>query len=514
MSGTKAGKIINTTEKDWEKLTNMVFFSVHQCLFCPQIFGTAIEKDDHILEHFAQEMCSDCDQSLIRIGSHMYTIHDVVTCVKRESKPDVTILNNKSINQNHDEWDSDANPTSTHDISDEQMCIKIEPEAQDDSLSCVNMVNIEEMCYQNSDEIISTINETPSNPGELKMDSEAHVEQFSSVDVKNDMDFDSSQVSQSQSHSTSNNILRTVGRYQCRICKVDVKTWSSLNRHMKTKHDPNFIKLKCGYCWALFMSEKSLDKHLPHCKRLKKSIYKTQKLDANPQGINNDEHSIGVHLKIVTDTSQAGFDSNQLFCESTEKLPKVPKKREYQDDRVPCEICGELFRPFNMERHKIYKHRPEVIQCTRYECAICQRVLNNRKSFLQHMRLKHKNSTIFKCHLCSVVLMSKESLDNHHRLRCKRIEEASNETADSDLVPTVNDEKDRYCDICQKSFARANGCERHKFRVHKIGGHHCIKCKQVFHTATGLINHGPKCKRSLNATFECYICRNKYHSKR
>ncbi|XP_055298179.1 zinc finger protein 600-like [Sitodiplosis mosellana] len=59
--------------------------ALHQCLFCEQTFNKAADKDDHILEHFAQETCADCDENLIRIGGYLYVRHNEATCIKKVS---------------------------------------------------------------------------------------------------------------------------------------------------------------------------------------------------------------------------------------------------------------------------------------------------------------------------------------------------------------------------------------------------------------------------------------------
>ena len=56
---------------------------MHQCLFCQQTFDSAADKNDHILEHFAQETCTECNENLIRIGAYMYVRHTEATCIKR-----------------------------------------------------------------------------------------------------------------------------------------------------------------------------------------------------------------------------------------------------------------------------------------------------------------------------------------------------------------------------------------------------------------------------------------------
>lgn len=61
----------------------MLHFVVHGCLLCPRTFNNAVEKYEHILEHFAEEVCTDCNQNLIRIGGNLYIKHNEVTCIKR-----------------------------------------------------------------------------------------------------------------------------------------------------------------------------------------------------------------------------------------------------------------------------------------------------------------------------------------------------------------------------------------------------------------------------------------------
>lgn len=87
MTEFRAGKIDLYFHVQKEVLTNTLF-SVHQCLFCPQTFDSATEKDDHILEHFAQVTCTECNQNLIRIGEYLYIRHDEVTCIKKISAPE------------------------------------------------------------------------------------------------------------------------------------------------------------------------------------------------------------------------------------------------------------------------------------------------------------------------------------------------------------------------------------------------------------------------------------------
>ncbi|XP_055297100.1 zinc finger protein 62 homolog [Sitodiplosis mosellana] len=483
--------------------------AVHQCLFCPQTFGSAIEKDDHILEHFAQETCTDCDQSLIRIGSNLYTLHNAVTCIKRESKLDVSIQHDshkRSINQNYDDGDYNEIVAPSNTDYGQQLNIKLEPETEhNEQLISVDPMNFADVSYnenyqgsnnQYRDEDNSGVGVTPSNTvpvqhEEIKMEPGAQDEQFISVyvndfTVTSGMDSGPGQVFHSQPLSTaieriseanskSNNDYKcdicgkifqrssqlgqhkkythrafgtVFGRFECVICMIVFQRKDYLRKHIRLKHDPNCLKFKCVLCYRTFLSQKSLDNHLPKCEQTKKT-----------------------------------------------ELSQRSKKRA--DQRTDCD---------------------------RMYCEICKRVFNSKITLRQHMRLKHDPCTKFKCVFCWTVFLSKKSLDNHHLFRCKRykkslIESPGNDIASTEKTPIddgnmKSNEKDKYCEICDKTFCNKSTAERHTFLVHKIGGHHCIDCKQVFHTAIGLLNHGPKCEKLLQQTFECHICHKISKSKR
>lgn len=66
-------------------------------MFCPQTFDTAAAKDDHVLEHFAQETCVDCNRNLIRIGGSLYTKHDAAICSIRTPKSETTVEPHSSL---------------------------------------------------------------------------------------------------------------------------------------------------------------------------------------------------------------------------------------------------------------------------------------------------------------------------------------------------------------------------------------------------------------------------------
>ncbi|XP_055297355.1 zinc finger protein ZFP2-like isoform X2 [Sitodiplosis mosellana] len=467
--------------------------AVHECLFCPQTFGSATEKDDHILEHFAQETCTDCDQSLLRIGSNLYTLHNTVTCIKRESKPDVRIQHDKykgSINQNCDEWNYNA----TAAICDQQLDIKLEPrmEQNEQLMSPINFAetssieNYQGSNNQNSIENISAIDVTLSNTVsvgeiEIKMEPEAQGK-FSEEQSKSNYKYKCDVClklfkwsSQLKHHKKFRHPApgTQIDRIQCEICKTFVRA-DTIRNHMKKQHS-NCIKYNCEFCWGKFLSKKSLDKHVPRCKRpkQKQSSYMSGKPDEKEQS-----------------------------------------KRNYKYNRAPCDICGELFYTFWMDRHKKLKHSSNDFD--QYQCDICKRFIRKKESLLRHMNIKHDRTRLwttcpkFKCDYCSKNFAAKNSLDNHLN-HCNRKKKSFNESPLTN--ESISTEKLYMCDICGDKFTKPNGVRIHQYAVHKTGGYKCGDCKLVFFTAQGLTNHGPKCRKLSTRTFECYMCHKKISSK-
>ncbi|XP_055296497.1 zinc finger protein 62 homolog [Sitodiplosis mosellana] len=558
--------------------------AVHQCLFCPQTFGSAVEKDDHILEHFAQETCTDCDQSLIRIGRNLYTLHNAVTCIKRESKLDVSIQHDshkRSINQNNDDGDYNAIVAPSNTDYGQQLNIKLEPETEhNEQLMSVDPMHFTESINQNT----MKSNTIRIDQVEIKTEPGAQVEQFMSVDVNNftqpnNMDLESGQEFQGQFHLTpleklpepkskSNfkhkcdfceksfrkpyqleqhkkythsiaNPGSVIDRWECKICNITFKRKEYLDKHIKFKHTDR-IKYTCDFCWAIFMSENSLDNHHRfYCKRSKKSANKST----------DNEKLIEVETEV-----------KELVPAAANNFAKIDGNSKH---KPKCDVREKSSRnSWQMGEHEEYTH----IETDQFECKICNIVFKRKEYLDKHNKFKHTDRIKYTCDFCWAIFMSENSLDNHHRFYCKRSKKSANKSQEKnkfvkmkpgveELIPvaaedstgtggvkinssqvlhnqrvtvsmessnnlacsklpnkSVDESKgndtngSRTCDICKKTLATPASLRTHQFLVHKTGGHHCTRCKQVFRKVQGLQNHGPKCSKLSTITFECYIC--------
>lgn len=381
------------------------------------------------MEHFPLETCTDCDQNLIRIGSNLYTLHSALTCIKRESKSGINCLQkrlNEAINRNSVEEEASS-------ICDPEVDIKLEPETEpNEPFTCDDPTNFTELCYDENHEqtiadeysLAMDTNTTTAQQMDIKM--EVHAEhadlqfaQFIPVDVSNstgssDMDLDSSQVCPSKSVSTAKG-----------------------------------------------------------------------------------------------------------------KSPGTKSKTAYKHK---CNVCGKLLQgPAKLELHLKYSHSAPGTVLSRFDCEICHKSFQREGYLRKHMRLMHdSNCEKFRCSFCWYVFFSKKSLNRHQSFRCKHLKKSSKAVSTTTITSAENagvkkalsaptdggnkksvtkpSKNNKYCEYCDKTFYNKTTCDRHKYQVHKLGGHHCDHCKNVFRTAEGLINHTLKCDRLLNRTWECYIC--------
>ncbi|XP_031639859.1 PR domain zinc finger protein 5-like [Contarinia nasturtii] len=243
--------------------------AVHQCLFCPQTFGSASEKDDHILQHFAHETCIECDQNLIRIGSDLYTRHNAVTCIKANFA--------KSEEPSEKEYQHANSPTSQEICNDGDFI----GQAQ-----ALNPIFIEEMELKPDDlneQLMLRDNcDSEHEPHENHIEPTPNLDQFSdSMGVSESTSNQSSETDDRTKCNICNKILSTTnalkthklithsapGHFPCQLCNMILTRKDSLRKHMQMKHDPNCVKFKCVYCYAVFLKKSSLENHHPKCKK-------------------------------------------------------------------------------------------------------------------------------------------------------------------------------------------------------------------------------------------------------
>ncbi|XP_055298480.1 zinc finger protein 62-like isoform X2 [Sitodiplosis mosellana] len=267
--------------------------AVHQCLFCQQTFGSAADKDDHILEHFAQETCSECDENLIRIGGYLYVRHNEATCIKKvstseENVESCTVIESIAATMvcdplEYDELSTATNPMTLHTRETEMPNIKTES------------VN----CYQEDEDILmdingleSTIQENEIQPPAADLASrfpyinlnpvvvledilkKTTPEHCIGIEIKeeaigwNSHAYEHHDEQQLQSHlSICKNKKETKKKYkskifECFVCHKILKNKCSVINHLKTIHHEKGKQFKCETCGLSYFFRCHLQFHI------------------------------------------------------------------------------------------------------------------------------------------------------------------------------------------------------------------------------------------------------------
>lgn len=248
-------------------------------MFCPQTFSSAIEKDDHTLEHFAQEMCTECNRNLIRIGNNLYTLHTTATCAN----------NKKSQHQQkHEQHSTDEQFKSESPIE-----INNEIWMQFDSENCANK------SVFGSDEYISEPATAVQNLDNFKIKLEfetSSIQEESQMEIENKMEVnndDASQDNNDDKHSWSHisaecNLVdsrtqsqialpsdtvkedteKISSKEECDICGKFYNALS-LQQHKTKKHD------YCIACSTTFANKAEFNQHKRSCTEAKKNAENT-----------------------------------------------------------------------------------------------------------------------------------------------------------------------------------------------------------------------------------------------
>lgn len=380
----------------------MIRFSVHECLFCPQTFDSASAKDDHVLEHFAQEICADCDQILIRIGNKLYTIHDGVTCVQREVKTEQHFK--MSLDDQHDnhrqhltdqcEIKTEPNPNEpsnnqipmSHPVNythpTEVVAFKIELEEtgaetiESVSTAVINTDQNEQLsneCDALDDEMQIKIEATIVEDGQQKIFS-AGIDPIR-CEIPNlspCLERKSSKVKEvavcQQKVPTKKRPTKKES-LACELCGNVLGSRRNLKRHKLLVHsDPETKSRLCTICCKLFSSPETLAEHRPGCLMNKRILNK---------------------------------DKGNKYMKF---------------GRFECDICLRLFNTKKYIRDHIYKqHVPNYMP---FKCKTCGIKFVKESAFKKHVcrnKLDRKIKTV-KCEFCWTTLSSKQALHRHHLL--------------------------------------------------------------------------------------------------
>lgn len=422
-----------------------LYFLVHECLFCPQTFGSAAEKDDHILGHFAQETCADCNQNLIQIGGKLYTIHNAVTCIKVDSKSHVfielesnqqVIINEHIPPENASDSSSDESTYTFHDtISIEETVSRIKLEPDED-------ITIESVNIHNQELKIEPLN-------------------IESTRKKNFF---------GKNQQTSN-VKKTKKTLKRKETNTNSKAAKKKSQEKTSDNEENFV---CDVCGKVLSSKYAMQRH-------KIVVHKTE-----------GEHFCNVCIKL--------FPTADDLAEHKSKCVRKRGKLE-SSVRFECDICGAILKNRAvLNKHMRWKHIPSA---KKFQCKLCKAAFVQQLLLEIHHNRTHLDIKEFMCSYCGRSFKTKDQLKCHtyshtgeKPFECsfegctKSFRTRSNRETH---FRTHSGEKPLKCLVegCGRKFNYVIDLRRHKYRSHGIfvKKYPCPICNEMFPENSFLKSH-------------------------
>lgn len=395
-------------------------------MFCTQTFKNAAEKDDHILQHFAQETCNECQQNLIRIGGNLYVLHNAATCI-REYDYD---------NENY--YDDVSSKLATV-LVEEGTYLKDEPNDQENRLEedalevevgewLKSEPNYDE--YEHSENPLQEEDDVEEEEeeatAESNMDDDSQPQQEATTSTaESNMDDDSQQQQQQQQDEANTSAAESINDENMsqeamdlsKSNEVNIKLESVANTNDKeksTKKEEN--KRECEFCGEFF--------HRYALYRHKRDVH-------NP-------------TVCVCQICYTQFKSEEYLQRH------MRYKHGATANVFKCDKCQATFRKEDLFRiHQCNGVKPN----SKMACEICSKEFSRKQSLLNHQVLVHSKSETIHCKACARVFSDVDERDAHQsECAAKKYQQLSkNSTA---------------CEICGVVLSRSSALLRHKASKH------------------------------------------------
>lgn len=280
--------------------------------------------------------------------------------------------------------------------------------------------------------------------------------------------------------------------YSCSFCDKQLKPRKSILRHIRLKHDPEFLPFGCGFCIERFDTAEGL------------SVHNTEKHSGDEK---QESTTIFCDICGISGQSQQGIDNHKAddhqlaFYGSAQEVPEglvlqtrkrkkdnfnprpLPgsEKMKYDDIGYQCSFCPKQLKPRRvMLRHIRLKHDPERFP---HGCRFCIKRFELLDDLQEHEAASHNQSrqvpAILFCDLCGISGDGKEGMEVHMTDDHLRI------TKD----PTSDTALKFACSKCEVGFQRREQLEQHVSLHHTEKSTKCNKCSEKFRDKLLLRNH-------------------------
>jgi hypothetical protein len=261
-----------------------------------------------------------------------------------------------------------------------------------------------------------------------------------------------------------------------KIRRIDYETHINSDRISRMKNiktDDLGFPDKCGFCGTSFDDDRLLCKHIheQHFSGPKRQSKRTGEDKPKRRYQCDDckynfghEHRLAIHRKKVHDKDLV---IDGVTIEPVETL-------RGNDERTPCEVCGEMILLKAIEAHMTALHGNK--KESRYPCDQCDNGFDSITKLIWHRREKHRpDLTIFQCDECprtfNHMTRFKEHMKDHEGWRCPDCDQ---------VFSQYHERREHYdkahmlrmrhvCEFCHQRFWREDNLRLHCRTRHKDG---------------------------------------------
>lgn len=483
-------------------------------MFCPQTFDEAAEKDDHILQHFAQETCRDCDQNLIRIGVNLYVLHNSLTCIKSKQqieKKETDNLPSLDVSTLNSIVVKEENIYDVQTESNEQEYIHMYSETNPFKSEQIDEPETQPLCIPQVLHISNDINFNAKQPTQIN-DQSSRLEcnvcgkyfmrnfdlRRHKAKIHNESGYrcalcnavfmskigvEKHQLKCIKNEKNQGNIIE----FECDYCNIKCKKKFNLVMHMQSKHNPDAKTFKCKYCKKVIWKTSEIQRH--------RCVESASKVSHTNPGLTDPFESL-----------------NDLYQSSVPEMKTEPSVNSIAHS-TGIDMRPTLINQLNPTGSQTIIFPETSIQSNdqlvRPECTICKKDFYS-KFDLQRHNITHHNGSGYRCNSCNAILVTKIGWEKHQS-KCNTIFKKKVSTYVGEIgIPTVQGPDGRIeCELCGKSLANLKSLRKHMAFIHVASKYQCNFCKSMFLTRRGLVKHD-QAKCHLHK-YECKFCKASFY---